>query len=215
MTIADPDPVRPFGGGWRVVADVLAACITLLAIAWAMSLPRMLGIGLYPQQFFAALLALTLPLAFLILPARKGADAPDGAVDRRRPRRAVGRGLLLCRRRLPLARAADLLAPAGDLAPRHRHRAAHARGAPARHRLGAGRHHLRVPALRAVRRHGARAAAGPAAELAAPRGLHGGRFERHPRPADLGRGDRGGGLHPVRHAPRASPAARSSSPTPR
>jgi TRAP transporter 4TM/12TM fusion protein len=56
---------------WRPLADVLAASLTLLAIAWAMSLPRYLGLGFYPQQFFAAMLALVLAIAFLVLPARR------------------------------------------------------------------------------------------------------------------------------------------------
>ncbi len=156
------------------------------------------------------------PAAGLPDPAgAQGRGPPDGAVVRHRPRGALGAGLRLCRGRLPLARAADLLAPAGDLAPRHRHRPPHARGAPARHRLGAGHHHLRVPALCAVRRHGPRTAPGPAAELAAPRGLHGGRF-RTASSACRSRSRRPW-WWPSSCSARssASPAARSSSPTPR
>jgi TRAP transporter 4TM/12TM fusion protein len=58
---------------WRPVADGLAALITLVAIAWALNLPRSFGLSFYPQQFLAAVLMLTLPLAFLTLPARQGA----------------------------------------------------------------------------------------------------------------------------------------------
>lgn len=57
---------------WRPIADLLAALITLLAIGWALSFQRQLGLNLYPQQFFAAILALTLPVAYLTLPARRG-----------------------------------------------------------------------------------------------------------------------------------------------
>ncbi|MFT7027484.1 MAG: TRAP transporter 4TM/12TM fusion protein [Paracoccaceae bacterium] len=56
---------------WRPVADLLAAALTLTAIGWALSVPRYIGIGVYPQQFLAAILALTLALAFLVLPARR------------------------------------------------------------------------------------------------------------------------------------------------
>ena len=66
----------------RRLADGLAALLTLTAIAWAMGAARVLNLGLYPQQFFAAMLALVLPLAFLTLPARRAADgdAERGAV---------------------------------------------------------------------------------------------------------------------------------------
>lgn len=57
---------------WRPIADLLAALITLLAIGWALSFQRQLGLNLYPQQFFAAILALTLPVSYLTLPARRG-----------------------------------------------------------------------------------------------------------------------------------------------
>jgi TRAP transporter 4TM/12TM fusion protein len=55
-----------------VVAYALAAALTVLAAAWSLNLPRSLGWGFYPQQFFAAILALTLPVAYLVLPARRG-----------------------------------------------------------------------------------------------------------------------------------------------
>jgi len=55
----------------RPIADVLAALLTLTTICWALSVPRYLGLGFYPQQFFAAVLALVLPIAFLELPARR------------------------------------------------------------------------------------------------------------------------------------------------
>lgn len=58
---------------WRPVADALAFLVTLTAIGWAMSVPRHLGLGFYPQQFFATILAFVLPIAFLTLPARRNA----------------------------------------------------------------------------------------------------------------------------------------------
>jgi TRAP transporter 4TM/12TM fusion protein len=48
----------------------------LVAIAWAVQLPRILNLGFYPQQYFAAILALVLPIAFLTLPARRRARRP-------------------------------------------------------------------------------------------------------------------------------------------
>ena len=52
---------------WRPVAAALAAAITLVAAAWSLGVPRMLGVSYYPQQFLAVVLALVLPLAFLML----------------------------------------------------------------------------------------------------------------------------------------------------
>ena len=59
---------------WRPVATMLAAAITIIASAWALGLQVTFGIGLYPQQFVAVILALALPLAFLTLPARNGTE---------------------------------------------------------------------------------------------------------------------------------------------
>ena len=56
----------------RLIADVLASALVLTAVGWAMSFQRQIGLDLYPQQFFAAILFFTVPLAFLTLPARKG-----------------------------------------------------------------------------------------------------------------------------------------------
>lgn len=57
---------------WRPLSDVLAALMTLTAVGWALSLQRQIGLGLYPEQFFAGMLAFVLPIAFLTLPARRG-----------------------------------------------------------------------------------------------------------------------------------------------
>jgi len=59
---------------WRPIASVLGIILTLLAVAWSLNLPRMVGLALYPQQFLAAVLAVALPLAFLMLPARRGTE---------------------------------------------------------------------------------------------------------------------------------------------
>jgi TRAP transporter 4TM/12TM fusion protein len=59
-------------------AHGLAALLTIVAMAWSLDVPRQVGWAFYPQQFFAAMLAITLAIAFLTLPARKG--APRGAV---------------------------------------------------------------------------------------------------------------------------------------
>ncbi|MDC1182943.1 TRAP transporter fused permease subunit, partial [Planktomarina temperata] len=63
-------------GGWSTLSNALAALLTLMAIGWAMSFQRQIGLDLYPQQFFAAMLALTLALAFLTLPFRRGINRP-------------------------------------------------------------------------------------------------------------------------------------------
>jgi TRAP transporter 4TM/12TM fusion protein len=70
---------QQFGAGlpasvWQPMATGLGILLTLLAVAWALAAPRALGIAVYPQQFMGAILALALPLAFLILPARR--DTP-------------------------------------------------------------------------------------------------------------------------------------------
>ncbi|MBY4891823.1 TRAP transporter fused permease subunit [Rhodobacteraceae bacterium N5(2021)] len=57
---------------WRPVADVLAALMTLLAIGWAVSFQRVIGLNIYPQQLFAAILGLTLAVSYLILPRVRG-----------------------------------------------------------------------------------------------------------------------------------------------
>jgi TRAP transporter 4TM/12TM fusion protein len=72
----DRPPAAPAGTGsraevWQRVAYGLAALLTIGAAAWSLGLPRYAGWSLYPQQFIAAALALTLPVAFLTLPARR------------------------------------------------------------------------------------------------------------------------------------------------
>ena len=54
------------------LATTIAVALTLGAAGWALELPQYLAWSLYPQQYFAAALALALPLAFLTMPARRG-----------------------------------------------------------------------------------------------------------------------------------------------
>jgi len=56
----------------RLLATALPLVMSLGAIAWALDLNLWLGLNLYPAQYFAAILTLALPLAFLTLPARRG-----------------------------------------------------------------------------------------------------------------------------------------------
>lgn len=59
---------------WKPVADGLAVLLILLAIGWALNVPRFFGWGLYPQQFFAMILGFALPMAYLSLPRKRGTD---------------------------------------------------------------------------------------------------------------------------------------------
>ncbi|MCC2689150.1 MAG: C4-dicarboxylate transporter permease [Rhizobiaceae bacterium] len=64
-------------GLWKPAAAGLAAAITLVAAGWALNVPRMLGVSYYPQQFLAVVLALTLPVTFLMwTPARARREGP-------------------------------------------------------------------------------------------------------------------------------------------
>lgn len=67
---AKPPMDAPFGSIpswlWRPLAAALAAAITLTAMAWSLGVPRMMGVSYYPQQFLAVILALTLPLTFML-----------------------------------------------------------------------------------------------------------------------------------------------------
>jgi TRAP transporter 4TM/12TM fusion protein len=61
---------RPGADG---IAKGLSVVATLAAVLWSLDLQQSLGWALYPQQYYAALLGLILPLAFLSLPARRSA----------------------------------------------------------------------------------------------------------------------------------------------
>jgi TRAP transporter 4TM/12TM fusion protein len=58
----------------RLLGRGLAACLTLGSIAWALDLNLWLELNIYPAQFFAGMLALSLPLAFITLPARRRSE---------------------------------------------------------------------------------------------------------------------------------------------
>ncbi|MCB1366332.1 MAG: TRAP transporter fused permease subunit [Rhodobacteraceae bacterium] len=58
---------------WQPLADGLAILLILIATGWALNVPRYFDVGFYPQQVFAAILACTLPIAYLVMPARRGA----------------------------------------------------------------------------------------------------------------------------------------------
>jgi TRAP transporter 4TM/12TM fusion protein len=59
---------------WGVVVYGLAALLTFGAAFWSLGIARYLHWSLYPQQFIAAALAITLPIAFLTLPAQRGSE---------------------------------------------------------------------------------------------------------------------------------------------
>lgn len=58
----------------RILVAVCATVLTLCAFAFALGLPRRLGLALYDEQFLAAMLGLALALVFLVRPARPLAD---------------------------------------------------------------------------------------------------------------------------------------------
>ncbi|MEJ2175488.1 MAG: TRAP transporter large permease subunit, partial [bacterium] len=65
---------RPQGPGAtisRVAATALASALTLASVGWALDLPLWLRLDIYPAQFFAAMLALSLPLGCILYPARR------------------------------------------------------------------------------------------------------------------------------------------------
>jgi TRAP transporter 4TM/12TM fusion protein len=74
MTAAELEGKAGFGlplSVGRAIADGLALCLTLLAIAWSLNLYRYFGVSFYPQQLMAAILAVALPIAYLTLPAQR------------------------------------------------------------------------------------------------------------------------------------------------
>ncbi|MBE0598683.1 MAG: TRAP transporter fused permease subunit [Desulfuromonadales bacterium] len=62
----------------RILVTLLASVLTLGAVAWGADLYRRIGLEIYNEQFLAVMLTIALSLAFLNLPARKG--APRGRV---------------------------------------------------------------------------------------------------------------------------------------
>lgn len=66
MTARDSDTLMMAGNRRTALAvRVLALVLTLTSIVWAADLPRTLGASLYTEQFIAAILGLTLGLAYL------------------------------------------------------------------------------------------------------------------------------------------------------
>lgn len=77
MTSAATEGRSGFGLSPSIVAPIiglLAVCLTALAVGWALALPRTFGVAFYPQQYMAALLALALPIAYLMLPADRSQE---------------------------------------------------------------------------------------------------------------------------------------------
>jgi TRAP transporter 4TM/12TM fusion protein len=56
---------------------LLQATLIALVVAWVLNVPGRLGIGLYTEQFLAAVLGITLALTFLLIPVR-GHEADGG-----------------------------------------------------------------------------------------------------------------------------------------
>jgi len=69
-----PTPDTPGAVGWLKIA--LASAITIAALLWGGDLFRRVGIDILTQQFVAAMLAVSLALAFLHLPARRDSQRP-------------------------------------------------------------------------------------------------------------------------------------------
>lgn len=60
------------GPVWRAMANSLAAAITLVAVGWALGVPRMMGLSYYPQQLLGVILGLAIATAYLAMPRRRG-----------------------------------------------------------------------------------------------------------------------------------------------
>jgi TRAP transporter 4TM/12TM fusion protein len=68
----DPGAVRIGPPIARAAAVVLASILTLMSIAYAFDLQDEIGLAIYPAQFYCAMFAVSLALAFLFYPARRG-----------------------------------------------------------------------------------------------------------------------------------------------
>ena len=60
----------------RVGSTAFAVLLTVGSIAWALEAHLWFGLIIFSAQFYAAMLALALPLAFIVLPVRRGAPRP-------------------------------------------------------------------------------------------------------------------------------------------
>lgn len=65
----------------KTVSTILAASLTLMALGWSLDVPRYFSVSFYPQQFFAAMLALVLPLAFLAKRVNRRSGGPVPIYD--------------------------------------------------------------------------------------------------------------------------------------
>ena len=65
----------PTSPALRTAAHVLGGVMMLCAVAFALDVPRQLGVALYTEQYLAAVLGLGLAMAFLIAPRFRGALA--------------------------------------------------------------------------------------------------------------------------------------------
>ncbi len=64
-----PTDERKPGGAFTAV---IAVCLTVTGLAWALDLYRLVGLLLFPEQLLGLILALALPLVFLSIPAKRG-----------------------------------------------------------------------------------------------------------------------------------------------
>ncbi|UCE31846.1 MAG: TRAP transporter fused permease subunit [Burkholderiales bacterium] len=58
----------------RAVALALAAALTIGSVGWALDAQMWLDLIIYPAQYFAGMLALALPLVYIVFPARRGRE---------------------------------------------------------------------------------------------------------------------------------------------
>ena len=74
-------PVQRLGGFGHALVQTCAVLLSLGSIAWAADLYRAVGLVLYNEQFYAAMLGITLPLAYLKFPLVKGRSGPVPLYD--------------------------------------------------------------------------------------------------------------------------------------
>ena len=65
------DNAPPVSPAVRFIQNVLAALLTIGALAWAANLYRTVGLLLFPEQFLVAMLGTGLALVYLHYPARR------------------------------------------------------------------------------------------------------------------------------------------------
>src|SRR5258708_38805661 len=67
----------PKSAAGRFAQVVLAATLTLGSLAYSVGLTRAVGLGLFPEQFLAAIYGVCLALLFVSFPATRGTQRPD------------------------------------------------------------------------------------------------------------------------------------------